>query len=119
VQQIEHLVEPAEVELAGRRLEARPAEDADGHEVDARADHELGILAPDLTGPLLGVVVAAEAEAELAGELAEGVDAARVQGGGHGAGNLFAEFRRGRCRRMRSGRVTFEALQHRDHILRL
>ena len=62
------------------------------HEVDARAHHELGILAPDLARPLLGVVVAAEADAALAGERRERVDAARVQRGDDGEPLLISSW---------------------------
>ena len=59
VQQVDHPVEPAEVELALARLDARPREDAEAHHRDAGLAHARDVVGPDLLGPLLGVVVGA------------------------------------------------------------
>src|SRR3954449_2830366 len=59
VQQVEHLIQPGEVELAVTRLDLRPGEDADRREVHPRLVHQPDIVAPDLRRPLLRVVVAA------------------------------------------------------------
>ncbi len=56
-------VEPAEVVFALARFEPRPGEDADADEVDPRLAHQHDVVVPDLFGPLLGVVVAAVAQA--------------------------------------------------------
>ena len=47
----------------GRGSQVRPAEDVDRDQVDARLAHQRDVLAPDGRRPLLGVVVAAEADA--------------------------------------------------------
>ena len=60
VQQLDHPLQPAEVVLAGTRLEPGPGEHPDGHQRDAGRAHELDVLGPDLRRPLLRVVVAAE-----------------------------------------------------------
>ena len=48
VQQVEHLVEPVPAQLVRARLEHRPREHPDGHQVDARLAHERHVLAPHL-----------------------------------------------------------------------
>ena len=91
-EQVEHLVEEREVVLALARLEQRPGEDADAHEVDAGLAHELDVLEPGLARPLLGVVVAAEADRGGAGDPAAagggvpGADAAAASGAAAVAG---------------------------------
>jgi hypothetical protein len=60
VQQVHHLVEPAEGELARLGLERRPGEDAERHQVDPGFPHQGDVLRPDGAVPLLGVVVTAE-----------------------------------------------------------
>jgi hypothetical protein len=59
MQQIEYSIEPPEVVMALGRLQQRPGEDADADQVDPRVAHQRHVFAPDLLGPLLGVVVAA------------------------------------------------------------
>jgi hypothetical protein len=83
VQAVHRLVEPAPLELALARLDGRPREDRDAQEVDPRLAHELEVLEPDLLRPLLGVVVAAEAEAGDTG--VPGPDGGRVEALGRGA----------------------------------
>ena len=62
-QQLDDLVEPAEVELARPRLQERPREHAERHEPDTGRLHEPHVLAPHRARPLLGVVVAAQRDA--------------------------------------------------------
>ena len=62
VDEVDHLVEPAEGELAGARLQQGPGEDAHGDQVDAGLAHQPDVVLPHLPGPLLGVVVAAEGQ---------------------------------------------------------
>ena len=63
VQQVQHPVEPAELVPALGGLQQRPGEDADADQVDPGLAHQRDVLGPDLLGPLLGVVVAAVADA--------------------------------------------------------
>ena len=63
VQQVHRVVEPAELEDAVGGLDPAPGEDAEGDERDPGAGHEVDVLVPHLPGPLLGVVVAAVADA--------------------------------------------------------
>nr|BFF26689.1 hypothetical protein GCM10025732_46540 [Glycomyces mayteni] len=63
VELVQDRVEPREVVLAFARLQPRPGEHADGDEVDPGLAHEEDVVVPDLLGPLLGVVVAAVAQA--------------------------------------------------------
>ena len=61
---VEHVLEPVEVKAAFLRLERRPCEDADAHQVAAGELHQPDVLFEDvrLVAPLVGVVIAAVAE---------------------------------------------------------
>lgn len=58
VKSIEHVVEPGELIDAGARLQPCPSEDGDAGNVDSGHLHQRDILVPDITRPLLRVVVA-------------------------------------------------------------
>src|SRR6266545_2172925 len=62
VEQVEHRVEPAELEAALLRLQPGPREHAHGHQVDPGLAHQPDVLSPDVPRPLLRVVVAPVAE---------------------------------------------------------
>ena len=62
VEQIEDLVEPAEVEGPLARFQEGPGEDCDRGEGDAGLTHEPYVLRPDLSRPLFGVVVTPESQ---------------------------------------------------------
>src|SRR5690606_3979491 len=64
-------VQPAEVADARLRLDPRPAEHADGDQVDPGLLHQPDVLRPDLLRPLLGVVVAAEQQPSVPGQVAQ------------------------------------------------
>ncbi len=63
VQQVHHLVQPAEVPGVPRRLEAGPGEYRERDDGDSGLAHEADVLAPDLLRPLFRVVVGAVLEA--------------------------------------------------------
>ena len=74
MQDVHHLVEPSEIQSTIGGLQRRPREDSDAHQSHAGLLHERSIFQPDLTRPLIRVVVAAVDDAgEPVGEVADGV----------------------------------------------
>ena len=65
VQQIKHTIQPAKFVMAWTRLQMRPGEDAQRHQVDARRLHQAHVLLPDSFGPLFRVIVAAIPDARV------------------------------------------------------
>ena len=65
VEQSDDFVEPREVDGPVGRLQFRPAEDVHGDQSHADIAHQGDVLAPHSRVPLLGVVVAAEVDAEV------------------------------------------------------
>ena len=63
MEQIEHPVEPPEIEDTRSGFDSGPGEDADADEIDTGLPHQVDVLDPDRLVPLLGVVVAPEGEA--------------------------------------------------------
>ena len=59
----DNAVQPVEIPGVLGGLDAVPAEDGQGHGVDAGLGHQADVLVPDLLGPLVGVVVAAVRDA--------------------------------------------------------
>jgi hypothetical protein len=62
MQEVQKVVQPFEVILTFARFQQHPGEDADADQVDPGLLHQRDVLHPDLTGPLLRVVVPAIAK---------------------------------------------------------
>ena len=60
---VDDAVEPAEIPTILGGLDAIPAEDGEGHGVDAGLLHQADVVVPDVLGPLVGIVVATEGDA--------------------------------------------------------
>ena len=70
---VDDAVEPAEIPTILGGLDAIPAEDGEGHGVDAGLDHQANVLVQCLLGPLVRIVVAAERDALQARASAAGI----------------------------------------------
>ena len=60
---VDDAVKPAEIPTILGGLDAIPAEDGEGHGVDAGLLHQADVVVPDVLGPLVGIVVATEGDA--------------------------------------------------------
>ena len=60
---VDHVVKPLERELALARFDLVPAEDGEGHSVDASLGHQVDVLVQRLLRPLIRIVVTAERDA--------------------------------------------------------
>ena len=60
MQDVQHPVQPVELEAPVGLFEQRPGEDPDADQVDPGLLHQGNVLVPNILGPLLRVVVTAE-----------------------------------------------------------